>query len=59
MASVKDWRDTYSFYHTPKPCCVCGSREKIGIEPRFGYPVCEKHSSLSPVQISEQRTDGK
>lgn len=54
----KDWRD-YSYYPTDEPCVVCGSVEQTGIEPRFGYVVCEEHSKLSPVEINKLRTDGK
>lgn len=60
MPSAKeDWRDKWGYYHTPKPCCICGSTHQIGCEPRYGYPVCEKHSSLSPVEVSNQRVDKK
>jgi hypothetical protein len=47
-----DWRFG-GYYLSANPCCVCGSLHKIGTEPRFGYPVCEEHSKLAPVQISE------
>lgn len=45
------WQKT-NFYPSNKPCCVCGSKGDNGQEPRFGYTVCETHSKLSPVQIS-------
>ena len=48
----KDWRDKYGYYHTPKACCVCDTKEKIGLEPRYGYAVCEQHSSVPPIEIS-------
>lgn len=53
-----DWRDN-GWYKTNAPCCVCGSKGNNGIEPRFGYVICEKHKELSPIQINDQRTDGK
>ena len=53
-----DWR-YFNYYSSIMPCCICGSTEQIGIEPRFGYPVCEEHSKLSPVEISHQRKDRK
>jgi hypothetical protein len=46
-----DWRSK-GFYESNKPCCICGSTDKIGIEPRFNYSVCEQHSKLSPVQVT-------
>jgi hypothetical protein len=49
----KDWRDQYGYYHTPQACCVCGSKEKIGIEPRCGYAVCAKHSTIPPADIAD------
>lgn len=48
----KDWRDK-EFYPSKLPCCVCGTTEKTGSEPRFGYVVCEKDSKLSPGEINE------
>lgn len=30
-----------------------------GVEPRFGYVVCEEHSSMSPVEVAEQRASGE
>ncbi len=65
MASAEtyesDWRPIRGYYAAPEgaKCCVCGSTYRIGIDPRFSYLVCDKHALLSPVQISEQRTDGK
>lgn len=50
----KDWRDE-GWYKTDKPCCVCGSTQEVGQEPRFGYCVCREHSTLSPVEISRLR----
>jgi hypothetical protein len=35
-----------------KPPIVLGSKEKIGIEPRYGYAVCEKHSTSPPADIA-------
>lgn len=58
-----NWCDEKGYYpHTQDDyrylgCCICGSKHQIGFEPRFGYPICEKHSSLSPVEVSEQRKD--
>lgn len=49
----KDWRDKWGYYHTPKPCCVCGYTVQIGLEPRYGYAVCQAHSNIPPVEISK------
>jgi len=41
-------------YPTDEPCQVCGSRENVQTEPRFGYkfcPVCE--SRYTAVEIGE------
>lgn len=54
----KDWREAYGFYPTDQPCCICGNHN-AGVEPRFGYVVCETHHTLSPVQVNQQRTDGQ
>lgn len=52
MTDKHDWRD-FSFYPTDAPCCICGSTENTGIEPRFAYVVCETHSKLSPQAVSK------
>lgn len=54
--SDKDWRDEKSYYKTEGKCAVCASTEKIGIEPRFGYSVCETHSRLTAIEVG-QRTE--
>lgn len=47
-----DWRT--SFYPTDiRPCVVCGSVHQIGIEPRYGYAVCEEHAKMSAIEVSE------
>lgn len=56
MIAAVDWR-LRRFYPSSAPCCICGSKEMTGQEPRFGYVVCEKHSTLSPVEINTQRKD--
>jgi hypothetical protein len=45
------WLDNY--YPTDKPCCICGKEGNNGLEPRFGYVVCEEHSKLTPVEVSD------
>lgn len=52
-----DWRVLKGYYLTicPCACAVCGSQSFIGIEPRFGYAVCEEHSGLSPVEVSDRQ----
>jgi hypothetical protein len=54
-----DWRDQKSYYKIDRPCMVCGATYRIGAEPRFCYFVCEKHSELSPVEITKAYTDKK
>lgn len=63
MHSV-DWRERKGYYpwpegNQPMGCCICGSTHQIGLEPRFNYPICEAHSSYSPVKVSHERTDRK
>lgn len=51
----KDWREAYGYYPTEQPCCICGNSSQTGIEPRFGYVVCQTHHTLSPTEVSERR----
>lgn len=44
-------------YPTDKPCEVCGKEGQNQMEPRFGYVVCEKHHTLSPVEISHSKKE--
>lgn len=44
-------------YLSKMPCCVCGQVDATKSEPRFGYVVCKKHSTMSPIQIDSIRTD--
>lgn len=53
-ASQQDWRSR-GWYKVQGKCCVCGSRHMVGMEPRFGYEVCEEHSSLAPAEINRLR----
>lgn len=52
--SSSDWRDR-GWYKVKGNCCVCGSDHQIGMEPRFGYVVCEAHAELPPTEISQLR----
>jgi hypothetical protein len=52
-----DWRNERGFYWSTMRCCICGSAHRTGMEPRFNYVVCEEHSTLTPVQVGEQRQD--
>lgn len=52
-----EWQHAKGFYRSFKPCCICGTKFQTGLEPRFGYVVCEHHSDLSPVQVGERRVD--
>lgn len=54
-----DWQHRNGYFSSFEACCVCGSKHQTGLEPRFGYVVCEHHSKLSPVEVSEKRTDRK
>jgi len=54
-ALVADWRGA-NFMPTDAHCCICGSTELIGSEPRFLYDVCQTHSRFSPVLISALRS---
>lgn len=47
----QDWRDKWGYYHTPQSCRVCGNTHNIGLEPRYGYPVCETHSTTAPADM--------
>ena len=47
-----DWRNA-GYYISEEACCICKSTTKIGMEPRFGYSVCEEHAKWSPVKITE------
>lgn len=47
---MSDWRDLHGYYTSNKPCVVCGSTDRIGDEPRFGYSVCEEHSHMPPCK---------
>ncbi|PLS18980.1 hypothetical protein CVD28_00840 [Bacillus sp. M6-12] len=44
-------------YATTNPCDVCGAEGNNQSEPRFGYVVCEEHFKLSPVEVSQRKTD--
>lgn len=52
-----DWRDSQGYYPSNKSCVVCGSTDKIGAEPRFGYSICEKHSHLPPTELQGATLD--
>lgn len=54
VQSVPDWRSR-GWYKVQGSCCVCGSRHMVGMEPRFGYVVCETHSKHSPTEINGLR----
>jgi hypothetical protein len=47
-----NWQES-KFYKSDRPCCVCGKTINTGIEPRFGYIVCELHSNIAPAYIKE------
>ena len=49
---ISDWQGS-NFYKSNRPCCVCGKTENTGIEPRFGYVVCNFHSNIAPAYIKE------
>lgn len=52
--SKADWRDEAGYYHSKfGRCCICNSNKKIGMEPRFAYYICKKHSKMSPVDIAK------
>ena len=50
-----DWRDAYGYYYSDKHCCICGTTNRTGSEPRFGYVVCQRHSKLSPMEINKYK----
>lgn len=52
-----DWRRRGGFYASTKPCRVCGTTERTGIEPRFGYVVCEVHQNTPPNQVLYEKHD--
>lgn len=39
-------------YQSNTPCEICGKTEDTRMEPRFSYVVCEEHSKLSPIEVS-------
>jgi len=55
VRSDEDWRDEHGFYKCHAVCCVCGDDQRIGIEPRFGYPICEKHKDMKPTEVLADR----
>lgn len=52
MLEPFDWR-LNKFIPTNRPCHECGKVFMTGIEPRFGYVVCEQHSHVAPATIKE------
>jgi hypothetical protein len=49
-----DWREGnfYSVEDETKKCAICGVNKNLGLEPRFGYIVCENHKDVPPVKIN-------
>ena len=47
------------YYKTSRPCCVCSKEGNNGIEPRFGYVVCEFHSNIAPAYIKDYAEEYK
>lgn len=43
----------YFGYETQEPCQICGAKP-AKMEPRFGYIVCEEHSKLTPIGVSDE-----
>lgn len=56
---MNDWRERDGYYPSTQPCCVCGSTNQTGSEPRFNYVVCEEHSKLSPVEVGERKKNSR
>ena len=57
---MDDWRKNNNYYKsTHGSCQICGSEDKIGVDPRFGNRVCEEHSLLAPSTILQKRATEK
>lgn len=40
-------------YDSQDSCIVCGTRENVKSEPRFGYSVCKYHANVKPTDVND------